>query len=156
MAKKRTAKRATQAEINYAQMLYCEKRMTPEAISEITDRDIKTIYAWRDKFNWNSTKELFATSPTELKSILMKEATRIAKGEKRTDENGKEVAGINADALSKVMKAYDYMNQRTSPEVIHDVFIEFDNFMVTVDPKLAIEFTKYHTIFLQQRISQEQ
>jgi hypothetical protein len=53
------------------------------------------------------------------------------------------------------MKAYDYMSKRTSPEVIRDVFVEFDNFMVTVDPKAANEFTKYHKMFLQHRISIE-
>ncbi len=155
MAKKKQTRRASPAEISYAEMLYCEKRYTPEAIAETLGRNIKTIYTWRDDNGWEETKDLLAVGPTELKKILLKEAVRIAKGEARKDDQGNEVKGIDADALSKVMKAYDYMSQRTSPEVIHDVLVELDNYMVTIDPVKASEFTKYHAMFLQDRINQE-
>jgi len=146
---------ATEAEINYAEMLYCEKGISPQAISEELGRDIKTIYAWRDKYKWNNTKELFQTSPSVLKKILLDEATRIAKGEKRLDKNGEEVKAIDADSLSKVMKAYDYMKSKLSPEVIRDVLMKRDLFMATIDPKRAVEDTKYNKMFLQEIISNE-
>jgi len=155
MAKKTKAKRANPAEIAHAEMLYCEKKWTPEAISIELGRDIKTVYSWRDKGNWEITRELFDTGPVQLKKLLLTEAVRIAKGEARTDEAGKTIKPLDADSLSKVMKAYDYMSKKAGPEIIRDVFIEFDNFIVTVDPKIANEFTKYHKMFLQHRISLE-
>lgn len=155
MAKKKQVKRAAPAEIAHAEMLYCEKLWTPEAISKEFDRDIKTIYSWRDKGNWEATRELFETGPAQLKKILLKEAVRISKGESRVDESGSALKPIDADALSKVMKAYDYISKKAGPEIIRDVFVEFDNFVVTIDPKIAQEFTKFHKMFLQHRISLE-
>lgn len=137
-------KEVSHTEIKYAETLYVEKGLAPQAIAAELDRNIKTIYSWRDKFNWDETKDLFESGPIELKKRILTEAINLSKGEKPT---------IAADAFSKIMKAYDYMSQRIAPEVIRDVFVELDNFMVTVDPKVANEFTKYHKMFLQHRIS---
>lgn len=155
MAKKRQVRRATPAEISHAETLFCEKKWTPEAIAEALERDIKTIYAWRDKYLWEETKDLFDTGPTELKKILLKEAVRIAKGEARKDEDGNAVKGLDADALSKVMKAYDYMSQKASPSVCRDILVELDNWLSMQDPKLAAEMTKWHKQFLIFKIQQE-
>lgn len=155
MAKKKVVKRAAPAEIAHAEMLYCEKKWTPESIANELERDIKTVYAWRDKGKWEVTRNLFDTGPVQLKKLLLTEAVRIAKGEEQLDETGKAKKALDADSLSKVMKAYDYMSKKAGPEIVRDVFIEFDNFIVTIDPKMAMEFTKYHKMFLQHRISLE-
>ena len=158
MAKKvenKAKKEVSQTEIKYAESLYVEKGVSPQAIALELDRNIKTIYSWRDKYNWEETKELFESGPMELKKILLKEAVRIVKGEKSLDDNGQANPGIDADSLSKVMKAYDYMNKKLSVEVFRDAFVDFDNWMTTIDPKVAFEFTKYHKMFLQDKISQE-
>jgi hypothetical protein len=155
MAKKERKKKASPAEINHAEFLYCEKKWTPEMIADALERDIKTIYAWRDKHRWDETRNLFDTGPTELKRMLLKEATRIAKGEKRTDKDGNELPPIDADALSKVMKAYDYMSQKANAAVCRDVLMELDNFICTKDPKVAAEMTGYHKMFLIYKIELE-
>ena len=158
MAKKvenKAKKEVSQTEIKYAESLYVEKGVSPQAIALELDRNIKTIYSWRDKYNWEETKELFESGPMELKKILLKEAVRIVKGEPVLDSDGKPKPGIDADSLSKVMKAYDYMNKKLSVEVFRDAFVDFDNWMTTIDPKVAFEFTKYHKMFLQDKISQE-
>ena len=157
MAEKRTKKPpATESEINYAEMLYCEKDISPAAIAEELGRNKKTIYQWRDKYGWENTKELFHTSPNVLKKILLNEAMRIAKGEARKDKDGKEINGIDADSLSKVMKAYDYMKSRLSPEVVRDVLMKRDVFMASIEPKRAVEDTKYNKMFLQEILSEWQ
>lgn len=155
MAKRTRRGAATPAEINHAEWLYVEKGLKPEAIASELDRNIKTIYSWRDDGGWDEKKNLFDLGPTELKRILMEAAIRIAKGEKRLDENGQEIKEIDADAISKIMKAYDYMSGKLSPEVVRDVFVEFDYFMSGIDPQKATEFTTYHKMFLQEKISQE-
>ncbi len=155
MAKSKTTTEASPAEKNYAEMLYVEKNMSPQAIASETGRNIKTIYSWRDNGKWDETKEMFQSGPLELKKMLLREATRIVKGEARKDEKGEVIPGIDADSLSKVMKAYDYMNNKLSVEVIRDAFVEFDNWMTGIDPKMAFQFTKYHKMFLQEKINQE-
>lgn len=155
MSKKGRKGAASPAEINHAEWLYVEKGLKPEAIAAELERNIKTIYEWRDKGGWDEKKNLFDLGPTELKRILMEAAIRIAKGEKRTDDQGNEIKEIDADAISKIMKAYDYMSGKLSIEVFRDAFVEFDYFMAGIDPKLANEFTKYHRMFLQEKISQE-
>jgi hypothetical protein len=155
MKVKQQVKRASPAEISHAETLFCEKKWTPEAIAEALNRDIKTIYAWRDKYLWEETRDLFDTGPTELKKILLKEAVRIAKGDVRKDENGNEQKAIDADSLSKVMKAYDYMSQKASPSVCRDILMEFDNWLSTKDAKLAADMTMYHKMFLIYKIQLE-
>jgi hypothetical protein len=152
---RKNVQKASPAEISHAETLYCEKKWTPEAIAEALKRDIKTIYSWRDKNNWDETRDLFDTGPTELKKILLKEAVRIAKGEKRKDEEGKDLPGIDSDSLSKVMKAYDYMSKKASPSVCRDILMELDNWLSIQEPKLAAEMTKYHKEFLIFKIQQE-
>jgi len=154
MAKK-AVKEVTNTEIKYAETLYVEKGISPQIIADELGRNIKTIYSWRDKYGWEDTKSLFTTGPSELRKILLQEATRIAKGEARKDDQGNEIKPIDADSLSKVMKAYDYMCQKLSIEVFRDAFVEFDYWMASIDPKLAYEFTKYHKMFLQDKISTE-
>jgi hypothetical protein len=153
MAKQK--KETNLTEIKYAETLYCEKGVTPQTIAQELNRNIKTIYAWRDKYLWDDTKTMFETSPAELKKLLLKEMARIAKGEKRIDEEGNTQPNLDADALSKLMKAYDYMTQKLSPEVIKDVFIGFDKWMSSIDAAVAVTFTQYHKQYLLHIISCE-
>lgn len=145
----------TPGEIKFYENLYVEKGLSPQLIADEYGINIKTIYAWRDKYAWDESKDLFTSGPLELKKILLREATRIAKREIEKDEQGNPIPTIDADSLSKIMKAYEYMNKQISPVVFRDVFVEFDNWMSGVDPKLAISFTKFHKMFLQEKIEQE-
>jgi hypothetical protein len=159
MAKKAENKekkqRASRAEVAHAEYLYCERKYTCEAVAEALDRDIKTVFRWRDEGKWEETRELFDTGPTALKKILIKEATRIARGEERVDANGDKLPGIDADALSKIMKAYEQMSKKASPAVVFEVLKELDTFLCGINPQLAAEMTKYHKLFLQHRIKSE-
>jgi hypothetical protein len=148
-------RKASTAEINHAEFLYCEKKWTPQMIADSLDRNIKTIFAWAEKYKWKDTRELFDVGPTELKRILLKEATRIARGEQRVDAEGNPLKDIDADALSKVMKAYDYMCQKANPAVCRDVLMELDSFVCTKEPKVAAEMTKWHKMFLIYKIELE-
>lgn len=136
-------------------MLYCERRWAPDAIAEALGKNIKTIYSWRDKYGWDDTRQMFELSPTELKKMLMASAIRIARGELRKDKDGNELREIDADAISKIMKAYDYMSSKTSAAVCRDVLIELDAWLSKIEPKVAAENTKYHRMFLMYKIGLE-
>lgn len=152
MAKNNKKQEATPAERNHAEWLYCEKRLSPEAIARELDRNIKTIYKWRDDGGWDDTKELFDLSPTQLKKLLTEAAIRMAKGEKRTDKEGNELKEVDADSIIKVMKSREYLQKGVSPEVCRDFLIELDNFVAEQEPELAAQMTKYHKMFLIEKI----
>lgn len=149
------AKKSTEAEIKYAEYLYVEKNVAPQAIAAELKKNIKTIYAWRDKYGWDDTRNLFNTGPSELKKILLNAAMRVVKGEVRKDDQGNEIKEVDADSLSKIMKAYDYMSKKASPSVCRDILIELDNFVSDKDPKMADQMTKYHRLYLVHKINQE-
>lgn len=155
MAKRTPKGNATQGEIGFAEYLYTEKNVSPQAIAEELGRNIKTIYDWRDKYNWDETKNLFTTAPSELKKILLQAAMRVMKGEERKDDKGNPIKEVDADALSKIMKAYDYISKKANPAVCSDVLMELDFFVSKQNPKLAAENTQYHRLFLMHKINQE-
>ena len=149
---RKNAKKASPAEIAHAEWLYCEKRVSPEAIAKEMDRNIKTIYKWRDEGKWDDTKDLFYLSPTQLKKLLTEAAIRMAKGEKRLDKDGNELKEIDADSIIKVMKSREYLQKGVSPETCRDFLVELDNFVSEYDPELAAQMTKYHKMFLIEKI----
>ena len=154
-AEKTRKKEASPSEKKHAEWLYVEKGLSPQAIADELERNIKTIYDWRDKYGWDETKLLFDTGPTQLKKELLQAAMRIMKGEVRKDNTGNEMKEIDADSLSKIMKGYDFISKKASPAVCRDILVELDNFVSEREPKLAAEMTQYHRMFLVYKIGQE-
>lgn len=145
----------TSSEKRHAEWLYVEKKQSLQAIADELERNIKTIIDWRDKGGWEETRELFETGPTQLKKALLQAAMRIMKGEARKDDEGNDLKEVDADSLSKVMKAYDYVSKKASPAVCRDILVELDNFVSEREPKLAAQMTQYHRLFLVYKIQQE-
>lgn len=148
-------KTASSGEKKHAEWLYVEKKLPLQAIADELGRNIKTIIDWRDKGCWEGTKDLFDTGPTQLKKALLQAAMRLMKGETRKDEQGNDLKEIDADSLSKIMKAYDYVSKKASAAVCRDILVELDNFISEHDTKLAATNTQYHRMFLVHKIQQE-
>jgi len=136
-----------QTEATIAELLYVEKNQTIKAIAEQLNKNVKTIASWRDKYRWEQAKELLQGSPITLKKLLLQEAINISKGEDPS---------FNADSLSKVMKAFDYMAQKTNPSVVMEVLIELDAFHAQIDPVAAAAQTTIHKQFLLHKIQTHQ
>jgi hypothetical protein len=134
------------AEINIAELLYIDKNYTVKAIAEKLEKHPKTIASWRDKYQWDDAKELIQGSPLELKKTLIREAFNISKGG---------VPTFDSMALTRVMKAFDYMAQKTNPTVVMDVLMELDNFHSQIDPKEAAKQTGVHKQFLLHKIQMQ-
>lgn len=106
----------------------------------------QTASKWKHDDRLDEAKDELQSSPIILRKKLNQEAIRLSKGEKAT---------IDSDSLSKIMKALETSNKTTSPNTVSSVLKMFDNWMVEVDPKKAIEFTKYHKEFLHHIRSME-
>jgi len=129
-----------------AEDLFIRAGLTAKDISEQLGVSEQTLTKWKKKGNWESRKQEISTSPLKIKELLLSEAHKIAGGE---------ISTIDSDKLSKIMAAIDRLDKRISVRVVMDVFREFDNYMAEVEPKKALEFTKYHKLFLQHRINIE-
>jgi Putative ATPase subunit of terminase (gpP-like) len=131
------------AEVNIAEMLYVEKNFTVKAIAEKLDKHPKTIASWRDKYLWDDAKELLQGSPLELNKLLLREAINISKGG---------IPTFDSVALARVMKAFDYMSQKSNPTVITEVLMELDTFHSQIDPIEANKQTAIHKQFLHYKM----
>ncbi|MDR0829651.1 MAG: DUF1804 family protein [Prevotellaceae bacterium] len=133
-----------------AEDMYIRNGMTGREIAEICGVTEQTISRWKrgkeGEKNWDERKNELQLTPVKVKEILLEEAMKVASGEK---------SGIDADKLSKIVAAIDRLDKKINVRLIMDVFREFDNYVVEIDPKIAVEFTKYHKLFLQYRISIE-
>ena len=62
---------------------------------------------------------------------------------------------VKADQLSKIMAAIDQLDKKINVRTVMDVFREFDIWMSEQEPATAIQFTRWHKLFLQYRVSLE-
>lgn len=153
MAKQKKAPR-TKAELerlrDLAEDMYIRQGKTGREIADLLDVSEQTISGWKKgregEKSWDDRKRDAQLTPVKLKETLMTEAQNIATGAG---------SNINADQLSKVMKAINDLDKTVNPRVVMAVFQGFDNYMAEINPEKAIEFTDYHKLYLQYIISLE-
>lgn len=78
--------------------------------------------------------------------MLLGEALSISEGKEPT---------FKADSISKIMAAVDRLDKKVNPRAVITVMKNFDKWMVDIDPAKAVEFVKFHRMFIQHIISQE-
>ena len=96
--------------------------------------------------SWDDRKTEAQLTPLKIKELLLKEAEKLAKGEESL---------VKADQLSKIMAAIDQLDKKINVRTVMDVFREFDIWMSEQEPATAIQFTRWHKLFLQYRVSLE-
>ena len=77
---------------------------------------------------------------------MVEQLEKIAKGEKAT---------IDADALAKISKVLETVSGKISVQVVLSVFKEFDNWMASQDPEMAVKFLEWHKQFILYKASVE-
>lgn len=128
-----------------AEGMFIEQGMTGEAIAEMLDVRAATVSGWRKADDWDRRRDENLAAPHKLREVLMAELKRISAGEKPT---------IDADALSKVAKVMDTINDKITPQIAMSILKQFDNWMADQDPKTAVSFLEWHKKFLQHIIAQ--
>lgn len=133
-----------------AEDFYIRLGMTGKEITELLGISEQTVSKWKKgrdgETTWDNRKAEMQLTPVKVKEILLQEAMKVAKGENCT---------VDADKLSKMVSAIEKLDRKINVRIIIDVFREFDNYMAEVEPKMAVNFTKYHKMFLQHRIALE-
>ena len=97
--------------------------------------------------SWDERRSFVQLTPVKLKELLLSEALLISEGKEPT---------FNADRLSKIMAAIDRVDKRVNPRIVLNVLKDYDKWMVNVDPAKAVEFVKFHKMYIQETISREQ
>ena len=133
-----------------AEDMYIRLGLTGREIAENLGITEQTVSRWKKgregEKSWDDRKTESQLTPLKIKELLLKEAEKLAKGEE---------SNVKADQLSKIMSAIDQLDKKINVRTVMDVFREFDNWMAEQEPARAIQFTKFHKLFLQYRISLE-
>lgn len=129
-----------------AEDLYIRAGLTGKEISHQLEISEVTLSKWKAKGDWENRKSELTVSPLRIKELLLKEANKIANGEKST---------IDSDKLSKITASIDRLDKRISARIVFDVLKELDNWIAEIDPTKALEFVQYHKQFLIHRIKLE-
>lgn len=117
---------------------------TIKAISDFLGISERTIGTWKADGKWEESRDLIVAAPHKIKTVLLEELKKIANGQE---------SKVNADALAKVAKAIESLDDKISIPVVISVFQEFDLWMVDQDPKIALQFTEYHRKFILHKIN---
>lgn len=133
-----------------AEDMYIRLGLTGREIAENLGVTEQTVSRWKKgregEKSWDDRKTESCLTPLKIKEMLLKEAEKLAKGEEST---------VKADQLSKIMSAIDQLDKKINVRTVMDVFREFDNWMAEQEPATAVQFTRFHKLFLQYRISLE-
>lgn len=134
-----------------AERMFIEEGMTGKAIAEELEVSEVTVSNWRKgrsgEKDWDERRAEVLSAPHKIKEILLQQLKLVAEGEKAT---------IDADALVKINKVIESQSSKTSAQVVMTVFKEFDNWMASQDPEMAIKFLEYHKLFIHHKASTEQ
>lgn len=128
-----------------AEGMFIEQGMTCKAISELIDVSEKTLSKWRNDGNWDKRREENLAAPHKIRGLLLGEMQKILNGEK---------SSIDADALSKMSKVMENISGPASPQVVISILKDFDNWMASQDPLVAVQFLEWHRKFIQHVIAQ--
>lgn len=126
--------------------MFVEYGMNCSTISEMTGITEPTLSKWRNDMNWDRMREETLARPDKIREILLKELKSIAEGNK---------AKIDTDALSKISKTLQYFDGKLSLPIIVAAMMECDNFIVTIDPQMALTISEWHKKFIHERAKTE-
>lgn len=133
-----------------AEDMYIRLGLTGREIAENLGVTEQTVSRWKKgregEKSWDDRRTESCLTPLKIKELLLKEAEKLARGEEST---------VKADQLSKIMSAIDQLDKKINVRTVMDVFREFDNWMAEQEPATAVQFTRFHKLFLQYRISLE-
>lgn len=133
-----------------AERMFIEEGMTAKAIAYELDVSEVTVSRWRKgrkgEKSWDMRRAEVLSAPHKIKELLVEQLEKIAKGEKAT---------IDADALAKISKVLETVSGKISVQVVLSVFKEFDNWMASQDPEMAVKFLEWHKQFILYKASVE-
>jgi transposase len=133
-----------------AERMYVEEGMTAKAIAEALDTTPQTIGRWKQGIqggrDWDELRTEFLSAPNNVKKVLMDELTKLSKGHEST---------LDIKAIKECVLLIGTLSEKVSAQMVMTVFREFDTWVATQDPEIAISFLEWHKTFLLYKAQQE-
>mgnify|MGYP003083732849 CR=1 FL=1 len=133
-----------------AERMFVEDGMTAKAIANALDVSEQTIGRWRKgiqgDISWDDKKTQFLSAPNNIKKVLMNELTHLSKGGNAT---------LDVKAIKDITSVIETLSDRVSAPIVFAVFKEFDAWMATQDPEIAVSFLEWHKLFLLHKVQNE-
>lgn len=133
-----------------AERMFVEDGMTAKAIANALDVSEQTIGRWRKgiqgDISWDDKKTQFLSAPNNIKKVLMNELTHLSKGGDAT---------LDVKAIKDITSVIETLSDRVSVPIVFAVFKEFDAWMATQDPEIAVSFLEWHKLFLLHKVQNE-
>ncbi|QEE51047.1 DUF1804 family protein [Flavobacterium alkalisoli] len=133
-----------------AERMFINEGMSCKEISIQIDVSEQTLSRWRKgrtgEKDWDNRRAEVISAPHVIKEILLKELKLVAEGEK---------PNVDADALAKISKVLETVSGKVSVQVVLSVFQEFDNWMASQEPEVAVSFLEWHKRFILYKASVE-
>ena len=133
-----------------AERMFVEDGMTAKAIANALDVSEQTIGRWRKgiqgDISWDDKKTQFLSAPNNIKKVLMNELTHLSKGGDAT---------LDVKAIKDITSVIETLSDRVAAPIVFAVFKEFDAWMATQDPEIAISFLEWHKLFLLHKVQNE-
>jgi len=138
MGKEKTKERTV------AKDLYINKLWSAKEISEFLSVTETIIGRWKKKDegteeDWDKQREQIIANPLVLKQTILNEMVAIAAGQP---------AKIDADALAKLNKVIEGLNDKIQPGIVAAILKLQDEFLVKENPKLAVELLPHNKKFI--------
>lgn len=133
-----------------AERMFVEDGMTAKAIANALDVSEQTIGRWRKgiqgDISWDDKKTQFLSAPNNIKKVLMNELTHLSKVGNAT---------LDVKAIKDITSVIETLSDRVSAPIVFAVFKEFDAWMATQDPEIAVSFLEWHKLFLLHKVQNE-
>jgi transcriptional regulator with XRE-family HTH domain len=134
-----------------AERMLVEDGLTAKAIADAVGVTEQTIGRWRKgiqgDISWDDKRKQFLSAPNNIKKVLMNELSDLAEGKE---------SKLDVKAITEVRKAMEFLSDSVSAHVVMAVFKEFDSWIASQDPDIAIMFLEWHKLFLLHKVQQEQ
>ncbi len=129
-----------------AERFFINDGMNAKSIALELDVSEVTISKWRNEGKWDDRRQMALAAPHRIKELLLGELEKISNGQQSM---------IDADALAKISKVIESVDKRVNVQIVISVIKEFDNWMATQEPELAVKFLDFHKRFILYKARQD-
>ncbi len=133
----------------HAERLYTEDGWTKKDIASTVGVSENTVGNWAKKYEWDYKRDIVTSSPHKVKQLLYKELNRVLDGEEPR---------VNADSISKFIKALESVDKRVNAQTSITVMKLFTDFATTQDlePDVLLKMIDLAKGFIKNQIDNEQ
>ncbi len=115
----------------------------------VSEKTISGATGWIKKFDWDKLKSALTVTRDNLVASLYNQILKITE---LADEEDRTLTTKETDALVKIAKAIETIDEKTTVSTFIQVFMEFEKWLIDVDSDLCKAINEHHNHFINTRI----